>query len=277
MTPSAAEKTISAKTTASWGRYAPEEREDPAQVRLPDRGVGRPLGRSRRRPAANRRPGICLECLPRAAPGSARAAARQPATGRGSGGERLDGGLEPVGQLACELDGRRRPLDGDRLPDQRGEPREPDPCPAPTPAAFRAAAPAGSGRRWRAPCARHRAARALRGARRLREDADHLARLERGQRRLDRAGVAAVPLRPGSPRRGRASAGAAAPATARPCPGSGSAAGSRRRGRTGRASSRGSRRPRAARWAAGSLAAHLEPVDRPDERRQRTAIELEAQ
>ena len=78
--------------------------------------------------APNRRPGICLECLPRAVRG------RVGAQLRTTGAERLDRGLQPVGQLPRELCRRLRLRDGDRLADQRRERRERDP---PRPKAFR--------------------------------------------------------------------------------------------------------------------------------------------
>ena len=48
MTPSAAEKTMSAQTAPEPRPVRAEEREDPAQVRLPDGRVGRPLRAGRR-------------------------------------------------------------------------------------------------------------------------------------------------------------------------------------------------------------------------------------
>ena len=44
-TPSAAETTISAETAASRALYGRKSRDDPPEVRLPDRRVRRPLGR----------------------------------------------------------------------------------------------------------------------------------------------------------------------------------------------------------------------------------------
>ena len=90
-----------------------------------------------------------------AAGGPGRVRARAPRLGA----ERLDRGLQPVGQLPRELRRRLRPLDGDRLADQRRERRERDPVPPERLPRCRAAAPAGAAPRSRAPSGPRRGAR----------------------------------------------------------------------------------------------------------------------
>ena len=69
MTPSAAEKTIRAKTTASCGRYARKSGKIRRRFAFRTAGsAGRSGGSAVSAP--KRRPGICLECLPRGQPGS---------------------------------------------------------------------------------------------------------------------------------------------------------------------------------------------------------------
>ena len=131
-----------------------EEREDPAQVRLPHRGVGGALGELLVS-ALNRRPGICLECLRQPGPGRAtvlrfRAPRPPPAAGRSAPARPPRSAL-----LARRRSARRsaRQAAGSRTSLARA------------PSASRAVAPAGAARPPRAPSVRRPAATALLAAR----------------------------------------------------------------------------------------------------------------